>query len=39
LDIHKFGHHFERDHLSEAYYDALTRIAAKFIDAVRKGQL
>jgi hypothetical protein len=39
LLIHEFGHHFESDHLSESYYDALTSIAAKFIAAVRKGQL
>ena len=39
LLIHEFGHHFERDHLSESYYDALTGIAARFIAAVRKGQL
>ena len=39
LLIHEFGHHFERDHLSESHYDALTDIAAKLIAAVRKGQL
>ncbi len=39
LLIHEFGHHYASDHLSEDYYRALTSIAARFIDAVRKGQL
>lgn len=29
LILHEFGHHFESDHLSEKYYRALTRLAAK----------
>lgn len=28
LIIHEFGHEFEGDHLSEGYYDALTRLGA-----------
>lgn len=39
LLIHEFGHHYESNHLSESYYDALTSIAAKFIAAARKGEL
>jgi hypothetical protein len=39
LLIHEFGHHYASDHLSEDYYRALTSIAARFIDAVRKGRL
>ena len=39
LLIHEFGHHFEKDHLSESYYDALTNIAARFLNAVRKKRL
>lgn len=27
--IHEFGHHYEMDHLSREYYDALTKLGAK----------
>lgn len=39
LIIHEFGHHYATNHLSEAYYDALTIIGAKFAKAARKGFL
>lgn len=29
LIIHELGHHYERNHLSEGYYDALCSIGAK----------
>ena len=28
LVIHEFGHHYEGNHLSENYYNALTKIGA-----------
>ncbi len=31
LIIHEFGHEYESDHLSENYYNALTKIAAKMV--------
>lgn len=29
LIVHEFGHHYEKNHLSESYYHALTKMAAK----------
>lgn len=29
LMLHEFGHHYESDHLSENYYNALTKLGAK----------
>lgn len=29
LIIHEFGHHYEMDHLSRGYYDALTKLGAR----------
>jgi hypothetical protein len=31
LLIHEFGHHFEGDHLSADYYQALTRLGARMV--------
>lgn len=39
LIIHELGHYYESNHLSEKYYDALTRIAAKALEAARAGSL
>jgi hypothetical protein len=39
LIIHEFGHHYETNHLSEGYYNALSRLAAKAMQAVREGRL
>lgn len=39
LLIHEFGHHYATNHLSEAYYDALTLIGARFVAAAREGKL
>lgn len=39
LLIHEFGHHYESNHLSKDYYNALTDIAARFIQAVREKRL
>lgn len=37
LILHEFGHHFESDHLSKKYNDALTRLGAKLAFAVTKN--
>ena len=39
LIIHEFGHHFESNHLSEGYYDALSRLGALAMQALREGRL
>ncbi len=39
LLIHEFGHHYSLNHLSDEYYDALTKIGSKFVQAVRAGKL
>jgi hypothetical protein len=39
LLIHEFGHHYSMDHLSSEFYKALTGIASRFIQAVRRGVL
>jgi len=39
LIIHEFGHHFESNHLSEGYYDALTAIGAHMVELARNGLL
>lgn len=39
LLIHEFGHHYSFDHLSRDYYDALCKISAAFVRAVREGRL
>jgi len=39
LLIHEFGHHYSSDHLSSEYYKALTKIASRFIQAIRVGEL
>lgn len=39
LLIHEFGHEFSGDHLSSAYYDALSRIGAKMFQCGKKGEL
>jgi len=39
LIIHEFGHEYEANHLSEAYNDALTRLAAKAMQLGREGRL
>ena len=39
LITHELGHYFESNHLSDKYNDALTRIAAKAIQAARQGKL
>lgn len=36
LLLHEFGHHFEGDHLSHRFADALTRLGAKLALAVRE---
>jgi hypothetical protein len=37
--IHEFGHHYASKHLSEAYNDALSRLAAKTMALRREGKL
>lgn len=37
LMIHEFGHHFESNHLSNAYHQALTRLGAKLARLLRQG--
>jgi hypothetical protein len=37
LIVHEFGHHFEANHLSEKYNDALSKLAAKGILLAQKG--
>ena len=37
LMIHEFGHWYSSDHLSEKYYDGLTRICAKLYCGVNNG--
>jgi len=39
LIIHEFGHHYESNHLSEKYNDALSRLAAKAMALGREGRL
>jgi hypothetical protein len=39
LIIHEFGHHYASNHLSEAYNDALSRLAAKAMSLGRAGRL
>jgi hypothetical protein len=39
LIVHEFGHHYAANHLSEAYNDALSRLAAKAMQLGRKGKL
>jgi Histidine kinase-, DNA gyrase B-, and HSP90-like ATPase len=39
LIIHEFGHHYASNHLSEAYNDALSRLAAKAMKLGREGRL
>ncbi len=39
LLIHELAHEMSGDHLSEDYYRALTRIGARLIEAVRKGEI
>ena len=39
LIIHELGHEYSANHLSEEYYNALTRIAALALKAVREGRL
>jgi hypothetical protein len=39
LIIHEFGHHYESNHLSSKYNDALSRLAAKAMAAAREGRL
>jgi hypothetical protein len=39
LIIHEFGHHYASNHLSNDYYDALTRLAAKAMQLGREGRL
>jgi hypothetical protein len=39
LCIHEFGHHYESNHLSEKYNDALSRLAAKAMQLGREGRL
>jgi hypothetical protein len=39
LVIHEFGHHFESDHLSHRYHDALTRLAAKLVRVIMQGEI
>ena len=39
LIIHEFGHHYEANHLSEKYNDALSGLAARAMAFGRKGML
>lgn len=39
LIIHEFGHHYESNHLSKGYNDALSRLAAKAMELGRAGKL
>jgi hypothetical protein len=39
LIIHEFGHEYASNHLSEAYNDALSRLAAKAMQLGREGSL
>ena len=39
LIIHEFGHEYAANHLSEAYNDALSRLAAKAMELGRAGKL
>jgi hypothetical protein len=39
LLIHEFGHHYESNHLSSRYHEALTMLAAKAMKAIREGKL
>jgi len=39
LIVHEFGHHYAANHLSEAYNDALSRLAAKAMQLGREGKL
>jgi hypothetical protein len=39
LILHEFGHHFSREHLSDSYADALTRLGAKAMKLGREGRL
>jgi hypothetical protein len=39
LLIHEFGHHYAANHLSEAYNDALSGLAAKAMKLGREGRL
>jgi Histidine kinase-, DNA gyrase B-, and HSP90-like ATPase len=39
LIIHEFGHHYAANHLSEAYNDALSGLAAKAMKLGREGRL
>lgn len=39
LIIHEFAHHYETNHLSERYYNALSRLAAKAMQLGREGRL
>jgi hypothetical protein len=39
LIIHEFGHEYAANHLSEAYNDALSRLAAKAMALGRAGKL
>ena len=37
--IYEFGHHYASKHLSEAYNNALSRLAAKTMALGREGKL
>jgi hypothetical protein len=39
LIIHEFGHHYEANHLSDNYNNALSRLAAKAMKLGREGKL
>jgi hypothetical protein len=39
LIIHEFGHHYEMNHLSENYYESLTKIAAHMLELTRQGKI
>jgi hypothetical protein len=39
LIIHEFGHHYESNHLSAKYNDALSKLAAKAMQLGREGRL
>jgi len=37
--IHEWGHHYETDHLSSEYHEALCKIGAKLAEVVAAGNL
>jgi hypothetical protein len=39
LLIHELGHEYSGDHLSEDYYNALTKIAARMVQLARAGEI